>query len=202
MNKLHLLFYSEIRAELLRILFGLKTERMYRAELIGLMKFAKRSVEEELAKLVELELLTTTLDGNRRYYEANQANPIYPELHSIVLKTSGLNDVLTEALQNRKITYAFVFGSVASSSESASSDVDLMIIGHATHRELASDLRTASEKITREINPHFFEEAEFFDRLASKDHFLSNVISNPNLFIIGDEHEFTDLVKRRLASAP
>lgn len=174
-------------------------KKMYRAEIIKLMDFAKGSVEEELAKLVRLELLLTTTDGNRRYYEANQAHPLYPELRSIVLKTVGLRDVLAEALPADRITYAFVFGSLAAQTATAASDVDLMIIGDASHRALASALRAVGEKLSREINPHFFGIDEFLNRAAAKDHFLSDVLAKPKLFILGDEHEFTDMVGRRLA---
>lgn len=200
MNKLALLFHSEIRAELLRLLFGARQKEMYRAEIIGHTPFAQGSVEEELQKLVGLELLTTVKDGNRRYYSANRAHPLYPELHAIVLKTSGLKDLLAEALPKKKIAFAFVFGSVAADVERAESDVDLMVIGSATHRELASALRAAGERIGREINPHFFAPAELTRRLKARDHFLGDVIAKPKLFIIGDEHEFTDLVGRRLAA--
>ena len=187
---------------LLRILFGACQREMYRAEIIGHTRFAQGSVEEELQKLVDLELLTTVKDGNRRYYSANHAHPLYPELHGIVLKTSGLKDLLAEALQKKKITFAFVFGSVASEGERAESDVDLMIVGSATHRELASALRAAGERIGRAINPHFFEPAELTRRLKAKDHFLGDVIAKPKLFIIGDENEFTARVGRRVAPAP
>lgn len=200
MNKLALLFHSEVRAELLRLLFGVRQKEMYRAEIIGHTRFAQGSVEEELQKLVDLELLTTVKDGNRRYYSANRLHPIYPELHGIVIKTSGLRDLLVEALPKKKISFAFVFGSVASEGERAESDLDLMIIGSATHRELASALRRATERIGREINPHFFEPAEFSRRMAAKDHFLSDVMAKPKLFIVGDEHEFTELAGRRLAA--
>jgi predicted nucleotidyltransferase len=201
MNKLALLFHSEVRAGVLRILFGVRPEKRYRAEIVKQMDFAKASVEEELQKLVDLELLTTTTDGNRRYYAANQAHPLYPELRNVVLKTSGLTDLLQEALQSKKIEFAFVFGSVAARNERADSDVDLMIIGPVTHRDLASPLRALTDRLGREINPHFFTIAELARRRAARDHFINDVLANPKLFIIGDEHEFTNLVGRRLAPA-
>jgi predicted nucleotidyltransferase len=200
MNKLALLFHSEIRAEVLRLLFGVRPREMYRAEIIGQTRFAPASVEEELEKLVRLELLTTTKDGNRRYYVANQAHPLYAELHTIVLKTSGLKDLLAEALPQRKITVTFVFGSVAAASEHAESDIDLMIVGEVTHRAVASGLRAASERIGREINPHFFPPAEFRRRVAAGDHFLSDVMAKPKLFIVGGERELGELVGGRVAA--
>jgi len=201
MNRLALLFHSEVRAEVLRVLFGLRPEKRYRAEIVKQMDFAKASVEEELRKLVDLELLTTTTDGNRRYYAANQAHPLYSELRNIVLKTSGLKDVLQAALQSRKIEFAFVFGSLAALNERADSDVDLMIVGSATHRDLASPLSALTDRLGREINPHFFTVAELARRRAARDHFINDVLAKPKLFIIGDEHEFTDLVGRRVESS-
>lgn len=193
MNQLALLFHSEIRAEMFRLLFGVRQREMYRAEIIAQTRFAQASVEEELEKLVQLELLTTTKDGNRRYYVANQAHPLYPELHAIVLKTSGLRDVLAEALPAKRIEVAFVFGSVAATSERADSDIDLMIVGEVTHRAVASGLRAAGERIGREINPHFYPMEEFVRRLTAKDHFLSDVMAKPKLFIVGGERELGEL---------
>ena len=199
MNQLALLFHSEIRAEVLRLMFGARQREMYRAEIIAQTRFAQRSVEEELEKLVHLELLTTRKDGNRRYYAVNQTHPLYPELHAIVLKTSGLKDLLAEVLPVKKISFAFVFGSIAAKGERAESDVDLMLIGKVGHRELAPGLRSVGERIGREINPHFFSRDELLRRVKARDHFLADVIAKPKLFILGDEHEFDDLVGRRLA---
>ena len=202
MDLLSQLFLSGIRAALFRLFFGPSSGRLYRAEIIARFEFAGRSVEEELEKLVRLELLRTTKDGNRRYYEVNKGHPLYPELRSIVLKTGGLRDVLVEALQGAKVEHAFVFGSSAAGSETAESDVDLMVIGDATHRQAASGLRRAGEALAREINPHFFTTEEFFARLEKRDHFLGDVMAKPKLFIVGDDHEFADLAQRRLAATP
>ena len=201
MNRLALLFYSDVRAEILRLLFGIQRQKMYRAEIIALTNFAKRSVEEELQKLVDLELLITSKESHRRFYSANTAHPLYPELRNIVLKTVGLRDVLVDALSSAKIRFAFVFGSIAALSERADSDLDLMIIGPVTHRDLASPLRALTDQVGREINPHFFTLEELTRRLASRDHFLGDVLAKPKLFIIGDEHEFANLVEVRLAPA-
>lgn len=93
-----------------------------------------------------------------------------------------------------KITVAFVFGSVAAAGERAESDVDLMIVGEVTHRAVASGLRAAGERLGREINPHFFTPAEFRRRVAAKDHFLTDVMAKPKLFIVGGERELGELV--------
>ncbi|MDB6095180.1 MAG: hypothetical protein JWM32_2742 [Verrucomicrobia bacterium] len=175
---------------------------MYRAEIIRLMDFAPRSVDEELEKLRKLELVTSSRDGNRVYYAANKAHPLYPEMRSIVLKTAGLGDVLRAAVTNSAVDFAFVFGSIAALTEKAESDVDLMVIGAITERTLSTLLRGASEQIGREINPHVFTSAEFSRRLSVNDHFLRDVLAKPKLFLVGPEHEFAELAQRGMDSAP
>jgi predicted nucleotidyltransferase len=172
MNNLQAIFYSKVRAEVFRLLFGLKAERTYLNAMIGVTGFASRSLEEELAKLRKLELIVAARDGNRVYYSANQTHPLYPEIRNIVLKTTGLKDVLASALKSDLIDHAFVFGSFARMSERAGSDVDLMIIGRLTNRELAVLLRGVAEQLGREINPHIFNQEELTRRLTNRDHFL------------------------------
>ncbi|WP_261336587.1 nucleotidyltransferase domain-containing protein [Rhizobium leguminosarum] len=69
--------------------------------------------------------------GNQVVYSINAANPIYPEVRSICLKTFGVADVVTQALLpfRERIVLAFIFGSVARGSDRPDSDVDLMVVG-------------------------------------------------------------------------
>jgi predicted nucleotidyltransferase len=173
---------------------------MYIAEIESLTKFANRSVEEELNKLKKLGLLVSTRDRSRVYYEANQAHPLYSDIRNIVLKTSGLTDVLQHALKSDEIEFAFVFGSLAAGTEQAESDLDLMVIGSLGERTLSTLLRGVSERIRREVNPHVFTRPEILRRVSENNHFLNDVLAKPKLFIIGDEHEFARLAQRRLDS--
>jgi predicted nucleotidyltransferase len=145
--------------------------------------------------------VVSSRDGNRCYYSANKAHPLYPDLRNIVLKTAGLRDVLQKALTSDKIEFAFVFGSLAQRTERPESDVDLMIIGPIGQRELATRLRGLTERIGREINPHVFGWDEFTRRVVRRDHFLHDVLARPKIFIIGKEDEFADLARQRVAAA-
>ncbi|WP_414661078.1 nucleotidyltransferase domain-containing protein [Horticoccus sp. 23ND18S-11] len=193
---------SPVRAELLRVFFGLRRGTLYRAELIKLMPFAKESVETQLKALKDMRLIVTEKDGNRVYYSANQLHPLYPDLRSIVLKTVGLRDVLTSALTDKEIEFAFVFGSIASMTDKPESDVDLMVIGDVTEFRLAQLLRGVGDQVGREINPHVYTRNEVTRRVESNDHFLKDVLQKPKLFLSGDEHEFDRLAQRGLDSTP
>jgi hypothetical protein len=45
------------------------------------------------------------------------------------------------------------------------------------------------ELLGREINPHVLTVEEFVRRRAARDHFLTNVLASPKLFLTGTEHE-------------
>jgi predicted nucleotidyltransferase len=123
------------------------------------------------------------------YYRAKTENPLYPEIRNLVLKTSGLADILKSALADKRIRVAFVFGSVARGEEKAGSDVDLMVIGQLGLRDLSGLLSGVEEKIGREVNPYVLQEAEFRKRVRIKEHFVSQVMESSKLFIIGSQHE-------------
>src|SRR5262245_2635317 len=120
---------SRGKAELLRLLFGIEKREFHLRELARQSRLALGTVQQELARLLRVGLVTSRKDGNRVYYRANANNPVYTDLRSIVLKTAGLVDGLREALGDSGVEVAFVFGSVAKESAEPGSDVDVMIIG-------------------------------------------------------------------------
>ncbi len=100
---------------------------------------------------------TVTRVGNQKHFQANASAPVYEELRGIVMKTSGLADVLRTALTSlaREITAAFVFGSVAKGQDTATSDVDLLVISERlTYADLYSALEGAGTRLGRKVNPN------------------------------------------------
>jgi len=189
------LLSSKIRAEIFRNLFGVAPDSaLYMRELERRTGFAIGTVQTELKKLQRLDIISSVKDGNRVYYRANNAHPLYPEIRALVLKTSGLADVIVNALGNETdIRVAFVFGSFARQEEKASSDVDLMVVGDIGLRKLTGLLMDVAGKIGREINPHVFSEKEFVKRKKDQDHFLNQVLEAPKIFIIGTENELAEM---------
>jgi predicted nucleotidyltransferase len=127
------------------------------------------------------------------YYRAKTESPLYPEIRNLVLKTSGLSDLLKSALMDERIRLAFVFGSIVHGEEKAGSDVDLMVIGHLGLRDLSRLLSGIEEKIGREVNPHILREEEFRKRIRAKEHFVSSVMETPKIFIIGSQNELESM---------
>lgn len=201
MSTLSLLLSSGVRAELFRLLFGLNSQPLHVRELERQSGFAVSTVRQELKNLEKLDFVQARVSGNRTYYQANRSHPLFPEIHSLVLKTSGLADVLREALCMEAVRMSFVFGSVAGCSETAASDIDLMVIGSISLRTLAGRLSRVAQQVGRELNPSVMTEAEFVRRRQAGDHFVLTVLSAPKLFVIGDADELATMGKARLASA-
>ena len=130
MDVLAKILSSGVRAEIFRVLFGLSAVELHMREIQRRSGFAIGTIQTELRKLLMLDLVKKRRDGNRVYFSANRENPLFNDIHNLVLKTAGLVDVLKKALSvNEKIRLAFVFGSVARGKEKVGSDVDLVIIG-------------------------------------------------------------------------
>ena len=187
---------SRIRVEIFRLLFGSDNAALHMRDIERKSGFTIGTVQRELRKLVKLDLIKKTKDGNRTYYQANKGNPIYQDIFNIVQKTVGSIFLLKEALsQSTEIEFAFIFGSFAAGKENSHSDIDLMVIGNLGLRNVVSLLSGISEKTGREINPQVISKLEFINRISLNDHFISNVINSDKTFIMGTKDEFTKLVK-------
>ena len=193
MDTLTKLLSSRVKAEILRLLFGLQARELHVRELARQAGLNDATVRQELRRLGGLGLVAARRDGNRTYYRAVTDHPLYGDLRNMVLKTSGLADVLRRALTAPSIRVAFVFGSLAAGKEKAGSDVDLMVVGKPGLRQLAGALSGLQDRIGREINSHALSAEEFARRRAAKDHFLTQVLDSDKLFIVGDEHELERL---------
>jgi DNA-binding transcriptional ArsR family regulator len=163
----------------------------YASELARRIGVPSSSLQRELRDLTEAGILKTHRQGRMAYYQANSDSPVFSDLRGLLLKTAGLVDVLADALKPlaAKLRAAFVYGSIANGSQQSDSDIDLMVIGHVAPAELALPLRRARELLGREINPTVYTPSEFKKKCAAKDHFLTRVLDEPKLFVIGNKRE-------------
>jgi len=185
--------FPQVRAEVLRLLFADEGRELHLRELTRQCGLSLGTLQTEVEKLRAADLLLTRRDGNRLYFRANAAHPLFTDLRQLVLKTAGLREVLADALRDVPgIELAFVFGSLASGDGKAGSDVDLMVIGDAGLRALAPRLRKAAEQLGREINPVTMTAADFA-RDRTKKAFLRDVLAKEKLFIKGNTDELARL---------
>ena len=190
--------FGQTRGALLAVLYGHADESFYLRQLIRTVGTGHGALQRELKQLTGMGLVLRKVQGNQILYRANPQSPIFPEIKSLVAKTVGVHDALRSGLSRleSRIQIAFVYGSVARQEERAESDVDLMIVGSVSFRDVVSALRPAQETLGREINPNVFPLHEFRSKLEEGNHFLRDVMKQKKLFVLGSEHELAKLVAK------
>lgn len=191
-NLIHLglgdVLFSKTQRQVLGLLFGNPDQSYYANEIVRFAGVGIGSVQRELEKLAQAGLLTITYIGNQKHYQANKQAPIFEELRGIVLKTFGLADVLRTVLApfTDKINVAFIYGSVAKSSDTANSDIDVMMIGtDLSYAEVLSVLASAETVIGRQINPTIYKPDDFSRKVAEDNAFLNRILEQPKILLMG-----------------
>jgi predicted nucleotidyltransferase len=186
--------FSGTQQRVLGLLFGQPERSFYATELINLAGVGSGAVQRELASLAQSGLVTVKPVGNQKHYQANPASPIYDELCGLVRKTVGLAEPLRAALAPlaTQIKAAFVYGSVAKKEDTASSDIDLMLVSDTlTFSDTILALQAATELLGREVNPNIFTTQDFAKRLKEGGSFVSRVMAQPKVWLIGEERDLT-----------
>lgn len=189
------IFGSKLRTKILGWLYTHTDQRYFVRQLTNLIKEDSTNVSRELIRLEKAGIVVSTTEGRQKYYQANSKSPIFNELKSIVRKTFGVADVIREALApvSGGIKAAFIFGSVARSSDDRKSDIDVMIIGDVTFDEVVSALSPAENTLGREINSVVYPVTEFSKKVNKDHYFVKNVLGKEKIFLIGDEDELARL---------
>jgi len=135
---------------------------------------------------------TTRRVGSQKHFQANAASPLFEEIASITRKTFGLAVPLRDALAplGKRIHAAFVFGSIAKRSDTAASDIDLMVISDKlAYADVYAALETVGGRLGRQVSPTVYSRKELARRRKSDNAFVKRVLEQPKVWIIGSESD-------------
>lgn len=183
-----LLFPNQYRRKVLGLLLMRPEQQIHLRELARVIGAAPGTLKKELDALCEAGLLRAERVGNQVRFCANTAHPVFPELQALIRKTIGLVNALRLSLAPLagRIDAAFVFGSMASGTESAGSDIDLMVVGDAGFAEIVDATYAAQATLGREINPKVMSASEWQAKKAERNAFLQDVLNKPRIMLIGE----------------
>jgi predicted nucleotidyltransferase len=184
--------FSRTQQGVLGLLFGQPQRSFYLKELIGALGMGRGTVQREVSRLVDAGLVTVSAIGNQKHFQANPASPIFDELHGIVIKTFGVADVIRDALEEvaARIKAAFIYGSLAKGSDTAGSDIDVMVITDMlSYSDIVKHLYPLDQKLGRPVNPVVFAMDEFLSKLSTDNAFVSRVTEQPKIMLIGSEDD-------------
>jgi predicted nucleotidyltransferase len=170
-------------------LFFCHPERSYHAtELIDLVAAGRGVVQRILTQLVASELVVAKERGRRRFFQANRASSLFAPLHDLLMKTIGVVDPVRDALHplREHIHLALIYGSIAAGTETASSDVDVLVVSDdVTLEQLYEAFAVAERQVGRKISPTLYTSAELERRRVDGNPFLTKVLARDHITLIG-----------------
>ena len=185
--------FTDSQAKVYLWIYGQPERSYHLSELRRLTGLGSASLQREINRLVVAGLANSTLKGNQRQISANLQSPLFKELSDLTRKVMGAAALITEALRPiaQKIEVAFLYGSVAKQSDTAESDVDLMLVGSdLTLSKVLEQLLPVEEILCRKVNPTCYTVGEFKKRLSDTDSFVSKVLSQPIIQLFGNMDDF------------
>ena len=182
--------FSGTQQRVLGVIFGQPERSFYGNEVIALVRGGSGAVQRELARLVKSELVTVQQSGRQKHYQANPDSPIFAELCAIARKTMGMAGPLRAALAPfaSRIRAAFVYGSVAKQQDTASSDVDLMVVSDDLgYPEIFTALEGLEDSLGRKVSATIYAPKDLAKRVARGDSFITRVLRQPRIWLIGND---------------
>ena len=195
--------FTATQQRLLGLLFGQPERSFFVTELIELADVGRGTVQRELSRLERSGLVNTMRRGNQKHYRANADAPVFQELCSIIRKTVGVQEQVRAGLEplEARISLALIYGSVAKRSDTARSDIDLLVVSNdLTLEDLYSHLFDVEKRLGRKINPTLYTVSEFSKRRTSGNAFLKRVLEGPIALLKGDLNAARRVAEPRVSS--
>jgi predicted nucleotidyltransferase len=187
--------FSKVQQRVLALIFGQSDRSFYTSEIMRNVQSGVGAVERELSKLERSGLVSVERIGNQKHYRANPAAPIFEELRGLVEKTVGLAEPIEKSFQPYadRIKCAFVYGSVAKGTDTARSDIDLMVIGDdLNYSDLYTAAQNAETALGRKLSPLFLSPSDWHRKASDKGSVFDKISRSPKIFIIGSEEDLQE----------
>ncbi|RMD50396.1 MAG: ArsR family transcriptional regulator [Ignavibacteria bacterium] len=171
---------SEVRIKLLLKFFLNPGNQAYLRQLANEFGESTNGIRVELNRLVEADILDTETKGRNKLYKANVKHPLFNEIRNIVLKSTGIEKVISNILNKLgKIDIAFIRGDYAQGHDSGL--IEMVVVGNDINKAELERVRKKTEKlIDRKISILLLTSEEF---KTLKDKFMNE----PNLILMKGE---------------
>jgi len=184
--------FTTTQQRVLALLFGQPSRSFFASELIELTGSGSGAVQRELKRLASSGLVTVKRIGKQKHYQANPDCPVFEELCALVRKTVAMVEPIRQALAPlaKKIERAMIYGSVVKGTDTASSDIDLLVVADdLTLEALYSALAPVEASLDRKVSPTLYTRKEYDNRLAAGNPFLTRVLEGEHLVLMGSDDD-------------
>ena len=168
------LITSKMRIRILMRIFLNPERNVYLRELSDEFKASPSHIKNELDQLKSANLLTSRKNGRQILFSANTKHPVFSELHSMVKKALGMDQILESMLERLgNLEQAILIDDYAEGKDTGI--IDLILVGDIDQTNL-QDLTQKTEKyIERKIRPLALTAQEYnqlSSNLNNRPHFI------------------------------
>lgn len=158
---LETLISSKTRLKLLLRLFLNPGSKAYLRGLANEFDESTNSVRVELNRFEEAGMLSSDLVGNKKVFQANKEYPLFEEIRKILLKYTGLQDIIDEVIEQLgDLNKVYLTGNLALGKQS--DVISLIIVGNPDRHFLIQLIAKVEELIPKKVQYLIYsiEEAE------------------------------------------
>lgn len=154
------LITSKTRIKLLLKFFINPNTQGYLRGLAEEFNESTNAIRVELNRLTEANLLESKIEGRTKVYQANRKHALYTELHSIVKKFIGIDQIIGEVvIKLGNVELALITGDYANGIDSGI--IDLVIVGDIDQAYLHTLVKKSEKLIHRKIRTLVLRDDEF-----------------------------------------
>ena len=157
---------SQTRIKLLKKFFLNSSTKAHLRGLESEFGESSNAIRVELNRFEDAELLHSLRDGNKKIYQANSKHPLYKDIHSIIMKETGIDRVIEKVIHRLgNLLCVYLTGDFARGKDSQV--IELILVGADIDREyLARKIVQAEEMVGRKVSYIVLEPEEAKEYLA------------------------------------
>ncbi|MCD6179400.1 MAG: ArsR family transcriptional regulator [Bacteroidales bacterium] len=162
------LITSKTRIKLLVKFFLNSSSESYLRNLEDEFGESTNSIRLELNKFEQAGLLNSRILGNKKMFRANTQHPLFPEIHNLLFKHLGFDQIIEKVVKNLgDIDKVFLVGKFAKGIDTEI--IDLIFMGEEVNKNYLIELIEKAEKlIKRKIRYLVFTTSEMQKYLKQK----------------------------------
>jgi DNA-binding transcriptional ArsR family regulator len=161
------LITSQTRIKLLKKFFLNSSTSSHLRGLESEFGDSSNAIRIELNRLEEAGLLNSRRDGNKKVYRANRNHPLFGDIHSIIMKETGIDQVIEKVIHRiGNLVAVYLTGDFAHGIDNQV--IDLILVGDSIDNEYLSVKVVQAEKlISRKVKYKILSPSEAEISLAT-----------------------------------
>ncbi len=145
---LETLITSKTRIKLLMKFFLNSNSESYLRNLESEFGDSTNGIRLELNKFENAGMLKSEFKGNKKFFRANTNHPLFPEIHNILLKQIGIDQILDQVIHNiGNLSKVYLIGDFAKGKNS--NIIDLVFVGDEINKSYLLKIINKAEKLIK-----------------------------------------------------